>query len=355
MIPLEYYRRLIETDQILPDEQQAAVISELQIVFNKLTQQTKTGLLNRFSLKKPPPISGLYLWGAVGRGKTFLMDCFYYCLPGNRKLRIHFFKFMQMIQQQLKMLQGKPNPLESIAKKLASEVSVICFDELLVNDIADAMLLTGLFKALYQQSICIIFTSNTAPDNLYLKGLQRESFLPAIALIKTHSKVIEITTDRDYRLKNFKENTFYYSPLNKATEAKLEQKFIQAAGLALVSQDPIILYGRHITIKKRTHNIMWLEFKDICGVPRCKDDYLAIAGQYKMLLISNLLQIKPEQNDLIRSFIELIDVLYDANTKLIISAETSIKQIYFCGRMLIEFARTRSRLIEMQTLTWHQK
>ncbi len=358
MTPIEYYQKLIQSNEILRDEQQEAVINRLAIIYDQLIlahQKQKLSLLQRITGKKHLLIRGMYLWGEVGIGKTFLMDCFFYCLPFKDKLRIHFHKFINMIHERLNNLKHTPKPLAKIAKQISKECSVICFDELVVNDITDAMLLAGLFEALYQEKICLIFTGNTKPDNLYWKGIQRESFLPAIDLIKRNSEVIHISFSRDYRFKNYTDNFFYYTPLNQRAVYMLENQFTKLSHSEPWTQRPLLIHDRYIKVKKMAKEVVWFDFMDICGVPRSQDDYLVIAQKFHTILISDVKVIQPEQNDLIRSFINLVDVFYDENKRLIISAEKPIEQIYFCGKMLFEFSRTRSRLIEMQTATWHLK
>lgn len=356
MTPTEYYQKLIESDQILNDDQQVMVVGHLQVIYDHLIETAKKrSFIDHLTRTKNSSPQGLYLWGEVGIGKTFLMDSFYYCLPFKNKLRTHFHKFMRMVQEQLAALQGQANPLVKIAKKLAKETCVICFDELIVNDIADAMLLAGLFDALYKEKICLLFTSNTAPDNLYLKGLQRESFLPAIELIKKNSDVIHLSSHNDYRFKNYNENLFYYTPLDKQSEQKLQAQFALQSRNAEVIYQPLRIYDRNIKVQKRANGVAWFDFLDICGIPRSQNDYLALASEYHTFIVSNVTSIASEQNDLARSFINLVDVLYDANKKLIISAEKPLNQLYLSGRMLFDFSRTRSRLTEMQTLAWQKK
>lgn len=356
MTPSEYYTKLIESDQILNDPQQAQVIQHLQIIYDHLMLHgTKPGLLQKFTGKRGCLTRGLYLWGDVGIGKTFLMDSFYYCLPLRGKLRIHFHQFMKMIHEQMQVLKGENNPIIKIAKKIANENAVICFDELVVNDITDAMILAGLFETLYKEKTCLLFTSNTSPDNLYLKGIQRDSFLPAIEAIKQNSDIIHLTTQKDYRYRDFIENTYYYSPINAQTNTSLENQFNQQRGNSTVHSEPIRILSRNIEVKKMADRIIWFDFLAICGVPRSQLDYIEIAKKFDTIIVSDVKVIQPEQNDLARAFINLVDVLYDANKKLIISAEKPIEEIYYCGRMLFEFARTRSRLVEMQTPAWHEK
>lgn len=342
MTPIEYYQKLIGSEEILRDPQQEKVVQHLQIIFDHLT------------LTKKSSSSGLYIWGDVGVGKTFLMDSFFYCLPFKNKLRIHFHKFMKMIHEQLKTLSGQVDPIAKLAKQIAKENRVICFDELFVNDIADAMLLAGLFEKLYAEKTCILFTSNSPPDSLYLHGIQRESFLPAIDLIKKNSSIVEMTSQTDYRLRN-PGNTFYLTPIDDNTHSKLEQQFETHSQEQPITTTPIRILDRNIKVQKVSGEVVWFDFSDICGVPRSQNDYVEIAKQFDTILVSNVTVIQPEQNDLARSFINLVDVMYDSNKKLIISAEKPIEQIYYCGRLLFEFARTRSRIIEMQTASWHEK
>lgn len=354
MTPQNYYKNLLASDDILYDEQQAFVVEQLQSIYCQLTTREQLSSFLKFKSKKLS-VKGLYLWGEVGIGKTFLIDCFYYCLPFKDKLRIHFHQFMKMMQENLTCLQGQIHALEKIAKKLAKSYRVICLDELIVNDIADAMLLAGLFEALYKEKICLLFTSNTAPDNLYLKGIQRDSFLPAIEHIKANSVVTHVSTQRDYRLLHYTTNQFFYTPLDSAAEKNLQAQFELNSQQAPVSRQPIKVLDREITVCKTANGVAWFNFLSICGVPRCQDDYLAIADRFHTIIISNVTAIEPEQNDLARSFINLVDVFYDANRRLIISAEKPADQLYLCGRLLFEYARTRSRLIEMQTLDWQNK
>jgi cell division protein ZapE len=352
--PIEYYQKLIENGEILKDDQQSSVVNYLQSLFDQL-MGSNTTLLGKFFRNRGQSPQGLYLWGDVGIGKTFVIDCFFNCLPFSNKLRVHFHQFMNMTHQELKSLQGKTNPLKRIARKLAGSARLICLDELIVNDIADAMLLEGFLKALYKEGICLLFTSNSSPDRLYWKGLQRDSFLPAIELIKNRSKIIHLNSNRDYRLINYDNNLFYYMPLNNETDRQLQQEFKRLTQNFPNSQESLRIYDRTIPIRNQAKDVIWFNFLDICGIPRSKDDFLVIANHFNTIMISNITPIQPEQNDLARSFINLIDVLYDSRKKIIFSAEKPIDDLYRSGRMSLEFTRTRSRLIEMQTLAWQKK
>lgn len=349
---IQYYNKLLESEEILPDPQQALVVDQLQIIFDQVLASTgNKRFFPRFKKTNRKAIKGLYLWGDVGVGKTFLMDCFFLNLLIKNKLRIHFHEFMQKIHAELKKLQGTPNPLKKVAKDIAANTQLICFDELVVSDIADAMLIGKLFQALYDENICMVFTSNTAPDNLYLRGLQREQFLPAIDAIKKNSSIMHITHN-DYRMRHQEKNLFYFTPLNTVSEKKLERQFNYLSQHATWSDEPLWINERQISVKKKVADIIWFDFLDICGVPRNQFDYLEIVKKYHSIFVSNVTAILPEQNDLARTFINLIDVVYDHKIRLYISAEKPIPQIYESGRLLFEFARTRSRLLEMQSSAW---
>lgn len=355
MTPSEYYQKLLQSDQILPDEQQARVVQQLEIIYNALLEQDKQNtFFQRLTINRPV-IKGLYLWGSVGIGKTFLMDSFYFCLPFKEKLRTHFHEFMKNIHKKLESYKKEKEPIKKIAKEIGKNYKVICFDELVVNDIADAMLLAGLFEQLYKEKVCLLYTSNTPPDELYLKGIQRESFLPAIALLKQYSEIIHLTTTSDYRYRSYIENTTYYTPLNEATTEAMNSQFEKNSRNERVVTGFVRVLGRDIPIQKMADGVIWFDFLGLCGVPRSQNDYLSIAKDFDIILLSNLKAIKPEQKDLARAFINLVDVMYDNNKKLIISAEKPIEEIYPAGQFLFEFARTRSRLIEMQTQAWQQQ
>lgn len=348
----QYYKKLLESEEILPDSQQAAVIDQLQIIQGQLlANQTTAGFLARITRGKAKQVQGLYLWGDVGVGKTFLMDCFFHSLPVKKKLRVHFHEFMRTTHAQLRKLQGNQDPLQIAAKDIAANAQVICFDELVVTDIADAMLITKLLQALYNEKICMLFTSNTAPDNLYLRGLQREQFLPAIAAIKNNSVVIQMSHS-DYRLRHHEKNQFYFTPFNAESEQKLQQRFDELTHHASWDSENIWVFDRPIPVKRKKAGFVWFNFFDICGVPRNQFDYLELVKKYHTIFISGVAAIPPENNDLVRSLINLIDVLYDNKVRLFLSAEKPLHQLYESGRMLFEFARTRSRLIEMQSSSW---
>jgi cell division protein ZapE len=346
MTPIEYYLKKIAAGEILEDQQQYQIIEKFQIIYEALLSQPQ-GWLARLQRKQPP--RGLYLWGNVGIGKTFLMDTFYYSLPFEQKLRIHFYAFMQQVHQELHKLQGSKNPLQILAKNWAQKTRVLCFDELIVTDIADATLLGGLLAALFQQGICLIVTTNVPPDDLYKNGLQRELFLPAIAEIKAKMDICHLGITDDYRVNYSQRPQYYWYPLTTQTRQRLEESFARFSQGIPPTMSPLQINGRLIRVKKSAGSVVWFDFMDICGIPRSQEDYLALTKDYKTILVSNLTVIGPQEHDLARSFIRFIDVLYDTKTRLIIAAAQPIDQIYTSGQLLLEFARTRSRLIQMQS------
>lgn len=349
MTPLSYYQDHCQQGLITPDPEQLLVLDHLQHVFDRLIkEQKKRASFKRF-FRKPKLVSGLYMWGGVGIGKTFLMDCFYHCLPFKQKMRMHFHQFMRMIHEQLRQYQGEKNPLDLIADRLAQQVTVLCFDEFFVNDITDAMILARLLKALFSRGVCLVATSNTAPDDLYKNGLQRPLFLPAIALLKQHTTVLHVPTKIDYRLRHLKLAGAFYTPNDEIAAENMEKSFAIFAEAHPVISEPLDLYGRKIQVIKRSEDVIWFDFTALCHIPRSQHDYLAIAERYHTVLLGNIPAIPSNAKDKISLFIRLIDVLYDARIRLIFSAAVEVDQIYVSGTMANDFVRTKSRLLEMQS------
>jgi cell division protein ZapE len=338
---------MLESGEILPDSQQRLVAQKFQKIVESWISEKSF-----FARFKKKSIKGLYLWGGVGIGKTFLMDTFYHFLPFEDKWRTHFLPFMHDVHAALKALQGTPNPLSVIAQQWSKKTRVICFDEFAVNDVADALILGHLLEALYARGISIIFTSNVAPDDLYKNGIQRALFLPCIEKIKKNNDVMQLTTVDDYRTRYPQQTQYYWSPLTTAAQAQLEKIFIHFSKGETPTTAPLVLYAREIRIQKMAGEVVWFDFLDICDVPRNKDDYLAIVKKFRTVLISHVAPITAHENNLARSFIQLIDILYDTKTRLVISAALPIAQIYTQGKLLFEFERTKSRLLEMQSEQW---
>lgn len=339
---LDYYQEKIQSGQLESVPQQEAVVIYLAEVQKRLRRRQKLSALWRW------PVRGLYLWGGVGIGKTMLMDCFYETLA-MPKLRLHFHAFMHHLHQQLNAAQGQANPLTRIGKQLAKQYAVICFDEFLVTNVADAMILAELFKALFKGGVCLVTTANLPPERLYENGLQRQRFLPVIQMIQTHTKVWHLSLDHDYRRRALEQISAYYTPLGEATEEALWHALQTFTAGGHLTQQPLILYDREIPVKQRADHVIWLEFKVICGRPRSQIDYLALAKQFSVVFISNVPKLERVSRNELVSFINLIDILYDFKVKLIISAEVPLNELYTQGEFLTVFQRTESRLIEMQT------
>ncbi|MFT3742397.1 MAG: cell division protein ZapE [Gammaproteobacteria bacterium] len=337
MTLLELYQTKLSLGEISPDPIQAACVAQLEQLHQTLLHPHKRNLPK-----------GLYLWGSVGIGKTFLMDLFYQSLPFPQKIRMHFYTFMSEIHQALHALQGTRDPLVHIGKAWAKKYQVICFDELIVTDIADAMVLGGLFEAFFHAGICLVFTTNVPPDDLYKNGIQRSRFLPAIAALKKHTEVIHLMSQQDYRAIALQKSqqAYYWYPVSVTSEAALEAYFQQCSEGIEISGTLEIAH-RSIVVKKYANQVAWFDFMAICGIPRSFEDYLILVRQFPIIIVSNLRTITEQELDLARSFIRFIDVLYDHQTRLMISAEVLIEQIYPKGKLEFEFARTRSRLKQM--------
>ncbi len=349
MTPIDYYNSYLKKGLIQSDAEQIKVLNRLQNVYDALIIEHKKRFGWCSFLHKNNVIKGLYIWGGVGIGKTFMMDCFYNALPFKQKMRMHFHMFMQRVHDELRKHQGEMDPLQTIASEIASLTLVICFDEFYVSDIADAMLLGRLFKALFAKGVCLVATSNIEPDDLYKNGLQRLQFLPAIALIKANTDVVHITSKMDYRLRHLKEAGVFYTPLGPPTDEKMQKAFDLSTSGYKIETSPININGRLIRIKKQANHVIWFDFNDICTIPRSQHDYLEIANVYKTVFISDIPIISENESDTIRLFVNLIDVLYDAKIKLVISAAEPVPELYSRGHLILDYARTNSRLIEMQS------
>ena len=351
--PLDKYRDGIDRDEYQHDEAQEAALVLLQELFKQLTAESagSRGFLGRLFGREitREPVKGLYFWGGVGRGKTFLMDLFYETLPFGEKRRLHFHRFMREVHQQLHELQGTSNPLDTIAAKFAQQSRVICFDEFFVSDITDAMLLAGLLEGLFERGVTLVATSNVVPDNLYENGLQRSKFLPAIALLNTHTRVYNMDGGVDYRLRALESAEIYHSPLDEAAEQGLSAAFYSISpdeGREAVS---LPIEGRDIATRRCGDGVAWFDFPMVCDGPRSQNDYIELARLFQTVLIGKVPRFDEKREDQARRFISLVDEFYDRNVKLIISAETTILDLYHGQQVKFEFARTESRLQEMQS------
>ncbi|HEY0197472.1 MAG TPA: cell division protein ZapE [Rhodanobacter sp.] len=294
-------------------------------------------------------VPGLYLWGSVGRGKTFLMDLFVASLPQGVALRRHYHRFMGEVHESLRALGERQNPLVEVAARLAARCRVLCLDEFLVNDIGDAMILSGLLGALFERGVTLVTTSNTAPANLYKDGLQRTRFLPAIALIEKHCHVVEMASPHDWRLRALAQAPVYLTPPGAEAHRALERIFASQASGTVEQDGSLQINGRDIAFRKRADNILWFDFAALCEGPRAVADYIALAKAGPAIIVANVPQFTIYSEDAAKRFVQLVDEFYDRRVKLVLSAAAPITELYDGERLRAEFGRTESRLIEMQS------
>lgn len=354
---LARYQQDLTQNRISVDEKQAHVIHLLNDIIQQLAVQ-HASLQRRLAYFLPlslAPIRGLYMWGGVGRGKTYVMDLFFEAVPFAQKKRLHFHHFMMQVHEQLKTYQGKDEPLKIIAKRWRKDFRVLCFDEFFVSDIADAMILANIFRYLFDNGITLIATSNIEPRRLYHNGLQRDKFLPTIDLILKHTQVVELDNGIDYRLRYLTKAKIYHYPVDNQTESKLTETFEQLAPNPGRENAVITIHERPIKCIKEADSIIWFDFKEICQTPRSQYDYIDIAKIYHTVLISCVSQMDQALDDVARRFIMLIDEFYDQQVTLILSSSVSIDELYAGDLLSFEFQRTISRLHEMGTLEYLAK
>jgi cell division protein ZapE len=292
---------------------------------------------------------GVYLWGGVGRGKTWIMDLFYASLTVAAKRRTHFYRFMQEVHADLKRLKGMQSPLDGVADKIAKKARVICFDELFVSDIADAMILAGLFGALMKRGVALVFTSNVKPKDLYKNGLQRDRFLPTIALIEKNSDVVAVDGGVDYRLRQLTAAPIYLASAGADTLKKLEELFDDLSDEDVESGGDVSVNGRKIKVVRESENVIWFEFSALCEGPRSPADYVAIASEYQSVMIANVPVFGTDSDNAARRFISAVDEFYDRGVNVILSAAAPPAELYKGEKLKFEFQRTASRLTEMQS------
>jgi cell division protein ZapE len=295
------------------------------------------------------PERGLYLWGGVGRGKTWLMDLFFQSLPFPEARRRHFHRFMHDIHTELKQLQNRESPLDLVAAQIAGDTQVLCFDELFVTDIADAMILGGLFEGLFKRGVTLVATSNVPPHDLYKNGLQRQRFVPAIELIEQHVEVLNIDGATDYRLRQLTQAGTYLLSSAPDTPQRLDTLFAELAHYGVSSSGSIEIEGRPISVVRQSSSAVWFNFFALCAGPRSQDDYIEIAREYQSVIVAGIPILDSHRDNEARRFIALVDELYDRNVNLIISAAAPPTDLYRGERLSFEFQRTTSRLIEMQS------
>ena len=297
---------------------------------------------------KPDIPKGVYMYGGVGRGKSFLMDCFYNAVPIRRKTRLHFHEFMREVHRELAGLKGTVNPLDELGKRMARKFKLICFDEFHVADITDAMILHRLLAALFDNGVGFVTTSNFKPDDLYPGGLHRERILPAIELLNQRMEVVNVDNGTDYRRRTLEQVELYHTPLGPEADAAMNEAFTRLASGG--DEDPVLhIEAREIKARRRAGGVVWFDFKQLCGGPRSQNDYLEMASQFHTLLLSDVPHMPVRMASEARRFTWLVDVLYDRRVKFILSAEVAPELLYTEGPLAHEFPRTVSRLNEMQS------
>ncbi len=299
-------------------------------------------------LRHPPIPRGVYMYGGVGRGKSFLMDCFFHAVPLKRKTRLHFHEFMREVHRELQELKGTVDPLDELGRRMARRFRLICFDEFHVADVTDAMILHRLLESLFEHRVSIVTTSNFEPDGLYPNGLHRDRILPAIELLKQKMEVICVDNGTDYRRRTLEQVQLYHSPLGPEADQAMSEAFTR---LAESGDEPPVLHIEHreLHARRKAGGVVWFDFKQLCGGPRSQNDYLELATQFHTVLLSDVPQMSPRLASEARRFTWLVDVLYDRRVKLIMSAAVPPEQLYTEGPLAHEFPRTVSRLNEMQS------
>lgn len=355
MTPWERYQHDLAQQGFQKDSAQEDAVRRLQSLYDKLikaeSQGQKAMVKLRLKLNKgrEQPVKGLYFWGGVGRGKTYLMDTFFESLPFKRKMRVHFHRFMQRVHKELKTLKGEKNPLEHVAARFADEARVICFDEFFVSDIGDAMILATLLDGLFKRGVTLVCTSNIVPDGLYKDGLQRARFLPAIELVKKHTDVVNVDGGVDYRLRSLEQAELYHYPLDDGADISLRNSYNNLAVEAGSHTLDLDINGRKLRAISHADDVVWFDFKELCDGPRSQNDYIELAREFHAIIISHVPVMGHNKDDQARRFVNMIDEFYDRNVKVIISAAAPITDLYAGGRLSFEFERTESRLLEMQS------
>ncbi len=331
------------------DPAQRRAIEELQRCADDWTvyKSRRSSALKKL-INRPDIPRGVYMYGGVGRGKSFLMDCFFDAVPLKRKARLHFHEFMREVHRELTGLQGTQNPLDVLGARMAKRYKLICFDEFHVADITDAMILYRLLMALFQNGVGFVTTSNFKPDDLYPGGLHRDRILPAIALLNERLEVLNVDNGTDYRSRTLEQVKLYHMPLGAEADALMTEAFNQLA--AVPDEDPLLhIEAREIQARRKAGDVVWFDFRQLCGGPRSQNDYLELAQQFHTVMLSNVPHMPVSMASPARRFTWLVDVLYDRRVKLIMSAAVPPEELYTEGPLAHEFVRTVSRLNEMQS------
>ncbi|WP_119394153.1 cell division protein ZapE [Salinibius halmophilus] len=351
MTPLAAYENDLNKQGFIADAAQKEAVMALNDLYHRLLDDGGPTMFQKLLRKKVVPPRGLYFWGGVGRGKTYLMDTFYECLPFDNKRRVHFHRFMQMVHARLSELAGEKNPLDKVAQEWASNTRVLCFDEFFVSDIGDAMILANLVGGLFERGVALVATSNIEPQGLYKDGLQRDRFLPAIRMIEQYCDVLNVDGGTDYRLRQLEQAELYHYPLDDAAKTSLQSSFdnLIPGHSDIKINEPVEVLGRKLVALQVADDVAWFDFLVLCDGPRSQNDYIELGRLFHTVLVQNVPKFTAEKDDQARRFINLVDEFYDRGVKLIITAEVSLAHLYESGKLSFEFERTQSRLLEMQS------
>ena len=346
--PRQRYEADLSKPGFISDAAQSQAVDALQKVYDDLVQNPPKRRFASSHLSYPR-VDGLYMWGGVGRGKTYLMDAFYDALPFSRKRRTHFHRFMLDVHQRRNNHPDQRDPLLLVADEIADATRVLCFDEFYVSDIADAMILARLFEALYKRGITLVATSNVAPDLLYKDGLQRENFLPAIERLKQNCAVLNVDGGTDYRLRSLHGVELYLHPCDARAMAALAERFQALAPHGQCAKIDLKINDRMLSARAAGEGAVWFDFHELCDGPRSAADYIELARTYHTVILSYVPLLTSDDNDSTRRFINMVDEFYDRGVKLLIAAEGPMQGLYLGTKLRFEFERTVSRLIEMQS------
>ncbi|WP_242388293.1 cell division protein ZapE [Kosakonia cowanii] len=360
--PTSRYLTALKEGSHQPDDVQKEAVTRLDTIYQQLiaeqepAAQQSGGLMAKFSkllckrdTPSREPVRGLYMWGGVGRGKTWLMDLFYHSLPGERKQRLHFHRFMLRVHEELTSLQGQSDPLEIVADRFKAQTDVLCFDEFFVSDITDAMLLGGLMKALFARGITLVATSNIPPDELYRNGLQRARFLPAIEAIKQFCDVMNVDAGIDYRLRTLTQAHLWLSPLNEQTSQQMDKLWLALAGAPRSHAPELEINHRPLATLGEENQTLAVSFATLCVDARSQHDYIALSRLFHTVMLFEVPVMTTLMENEARRFIALVDEFYERHVKLVVSAAAPLHEIYQGERVKFEFQRCLSRLQEMQS------
>lgn len=345
----EYYHQALQERGYTPDEAQDRAVERLQHYFDDWVRfkGARSSTLKKM-FRRPDVPRGVYLWGGVGRGKSFLMDAFFLTVPVKRKTRLHFHEFMRGVHHELREVRGQENPLDEVARRIAKRYRLICFDEFHVSDVADAMILYRLLLKLFEYGTSFVMTSNYEPSTLYPDGLHRDRILPAIKLIQERMDILNVDTGIDYRRRTLEQVRMYLTPISDKTDSELRTAFDRLSDTAPLK--PVLtIEDREIVPIALAGNTVWFDFATLCGSPRSQNDYLELASRFQTVILSDVPRMGPRQASEARRFTWLIDVFYDHKVKLIMSAQCEADELYTQGPMSNEFHRTVSRIMEMQS------